>query len=160
MTVEVSYQLEQPNLPSAGLPTGPATSAQALERAHLGGGAIVRPFRRDLKNDYARGRGTPRLRSRIGQILGTEEGELAYDSSFGSRLHLIRHRNLDETTIELARYYVEDPLRRFEPDARVTLVDVTERAQGNGLDVLVKFVPIDKKGNAVGPEDEITIPVR
>jgi phage baseplate assembly protein W len=160
MTVEVSYQLEQTNQSSAGLPTGPASPAEVLARVRVAGGAILRPFRRDLKNDFARGRGNPLLASRIGQILGTEEGELEYDSAFGSRLHLIRHRNLDETTQELARFYVEEPLRRLEPEARVTRVTVEKLAGGKGLLVHVKFVPVDKKGNAVGPEESVAVPVR
>lgn len=161
MTIEVGYLLQQPNLPSAGLPTGPTSAAEVRLRAHVSGGALLRPFMRDLKSDFARGRGMPLHRSRIGQILGTEEGELLYDAAFGSRLNLLRHRNVDETTQELARFYCEEPLRRLAPDIRVTNVLVKKRQpEGNGLDVTVRFVPVDKQGNAVGPEDGTTIPVR
>jgi phage baseplate assembly protein W len=122
---------------------------------------LLRPFQRDQKNDFAQGSGNDLLKSRIGQILGTEEGELAYDSAFGSKLHLLRHRGAtfdQETTDELARFYVVDAVRRYERRARITKVAVRRTSAGNGEEIHVKFVPIDARGNAQGPEDSITIP--
>lgn len=123
---------------------------------------LLRPFQRDQKNDFATGKGNDLLKSRIGQILGTEEGELEYDSAFGSKLHLLRHRGASfdaETTDELARFYVVDAVRRFEKGARITRVSVRKTSAGNGEEIHVKFVPVDPRGNRLGPEDDVTIPV-
>lgn len=128
----------------------------------LFGRALRRPFQRDEKNSFATASGAELHRSRIGQIIGTEEGEIDWDPTLGSRLDLLRHRPLDETTQELARYYVEDALRRQYRGIRVTRVVVTRAQEGatqapNRNDIAVYFVPIDARGAPTEVEDTAVV---
>lgn len=130
-------------------PTGsaPATSARAEAEApargtgneFLGFG-LLRPFRRDLKADFASDGGERVIRSAVGQILGTmagsefTQGELPWRTEFGSLLHLLRHQRNDAVLQELARVYVVDALKRWEPRVVVTSVKVTrERQDGENV---------------------------
>jgi phage baseplate assembly protein W len=97
----------------------------------------------------------------IGQVLGTmagsdyTEGEIPWRSDFGSLLHLLRHRNNDPVTAELARVYIGEALARWIPQIR--LIDVrTEKRKGpegeeNVLEVRIKYriVGIQQAGNEV-----------
>lgn len=108
--------------------------------AFLGFG-LLRPFRRDQKADFAAAGGEALIRSAVGQILGTvgssdfTQGELPWRTEFGSLLHLLRHQRNDRVLEELARVYVVDALKRWEPRVRVTSVQVT-REQLDGENVL------------------------
>lgn len=122
------------------------------------GRGLLRPFRRDKRSDFAAGEGEALVRSAVGQVLGTQgasdftQGELPW-TDFGSLLYLLRNQRNDATLQELARVYVVDALRRFEPRVRVTSVQVTrERQQGeNVLSVRVRYDLIDRQvpGNNV-----------
>lgn len=130
--------------------------------AFLGKG-LIRPFRRDQKNDFANGAGVDVIRATAGQILGTRcdgptsDGEMAWRPEFGSRLFLLRHKPINATTRELARHYSQEALRRWEPRIVVTKAQVDRRAvdasdaQKRGLLVLVFFDLIDRNvsGNRV-----------
>lgn len=93
----------------------------------------VRPFRRDDKNDFANAEGEDLVRSCVGQILNmrgstpTTQGELEWDPDRGSILFRLRHQKNDLIRQELARQYVIDALRRFEP--RVVIKAVTCAAE-------------------------------
>ena len=82
---------------------------------------LIQPFQRDL-DDFANADGAQELQSRIEQVLGTrgtspnEIGEMPWRPEFGSALHRLRHRNMDETIVALARTYVGDSLRRWVPE--------------------------------------------
>ena len=90
------------------------------------GFGLLRPFRRDQKTDFAAGGGEAVVRSAVGQILGTigssdfTQGELPWRTEFGSLLHLLRHQKNDRILEELARVYVVDALKRWEPRVVVT----------------------------------------
>ena len=83
------------------------------------------PFRRDAR-DFARASGVDLLLNKAEQVLGTEadsprgSGELPWRTSFGSVLHLLRHRPNDAGLAELARVHARDALARWVPGARVT----------------------------------------
>jgi uncharacterized protein len=85
------------------------------------GFGLLRPFRRDQKADFAAAGGGALIRSAVGQILGTvgssdfTQGELPWRTEFGSLLHLLRHQKNDRVLQELARVYVVDALKRWEP---------------------------------------------
>jgi phage baseplate assembly protein W len=129
-------------------------------RDFLGYGPI-RPFQRDKKTDWASAGGVRLVLSRIGQILGTRaaspsmQGELPWRDDFGSLLHLLRHRGVDETTIELARVYVAQAISRWEPSAYLTDVEVlTEDVDGQrdaavAIRVAIDIVSRNSPGNAV-----------
>lgn len=98
--------------------------------AHLGNG-LIRPFRRDKKNDFANAAGLALVRSAVGQVLGTKaasdftQGELPWNTEFGSIVFLLRHQNNDDVLQELGRAYVIEALQRWEPrviirDARIS----------------------------------------
>lgn len=108
--------------------------------AFLGYGAL-RPFRRDQKADFAAAGGEALIRSAVGQILGTvgssdfTQGELPWRTEFGTLLHLLRHQKNDRVLQELARVYVVDALKRWEPRVVVTSVQLV-REQEEGENVL------------------------
>lgn len=105
------------------------------------GYGLLRPFRRDQKADFAADGGEAVVRSAVGQILGSigssdfTQGELPWRTEFGSLLHLLRHQKNDRVLQELARVYVVDALKRWEPRVVVTSVLVARETQ-EGEDVL------------------------
>lgn len=105
------------------------------------GFGLLRPFKRDQKADFAAEGGEQLIRSAVGQVLGTSAasdftlGELPWRTEFGSLLHLLRHQKNDVVLQELARVYVVDALKRWEPRVVVTSVHFTRERQ-EGEDVL------------------------
>ena len=93
---------------------------------------LITPLCRDRKRDWTSGTGGNLLVSKVVQALATEgatsgsSGELPWRTSFGSSLHLLRHRRNDAALAELARVYVRDALRRWVPGVRVTSLDVVQ----------------------------------
>jgi uncharacterized protein len=125
------------------------------------GFGLLRPFRRDQKADFAAAGGEAVVRSAVGQILGTvgasdfTQGELPWRTEFGSLLHLLRHQKNDRVLEELARVYVVDALRRWEPRVVVTSVQVM-REQQDGENVLAirlryNLISTNVPGNNVLP---------
>ncbi len=120
------------------------------------GFGLTRPFRRDLKNDFATDGGAALIKSSVSQILGTRaqgakvQGELAWRQEFGSRLYLLRNRkggHLDE----LARAYCLEALQRWEPRVILTGVGTTFDPLIRALRVHVKFdfISRNRPGNNV-----------
>ncbi len=105
------------------------------------GFGLLRPLRRDQKADFAAGGGEQLIRSAVGQILGTigsseiTPGELPWRTEFGSLLYRLRHQKNDSVLQELARVYVVDALKRWEPRVVVTTVQIG-REQHDGENVL------------------------
>ena len=116
-------------------------------QAFLGFG-LVRPFQRDLRSDFAAAGGEQLIRSAVGQILGTvgasdyTQGEVPWRTTFGSLLHVLRHQRNDHVLQELARVYVIDALKRWEPRVVVTSVQIM-REQLEGENVLAIRVRYD-----------------
>lgn len=131
---------------AAYLDTTPNPNDRPLRRApfaHLGRG-LLRPFRRDEKNDFAYAEGEPLVRACVGQLLGMQgssdfsRGELEWDPERGSKLYLLRHQNNDALLRELAKVYVQDAIVRFEPRVRLRAVVCTsERGPTGELNALV-----------------------
>lgn len=162
MPVSASFPL----LPEPTATTPSAAAGVDVEgRAHGGsddaflGFGLLRPFRRDLKADFAADGGERVIRSAVGQILGTmagsdvTQGELPWRTEFGSLVHLLRHQKNDAILHELARVYVVDALKRWEPRIVVTSVKVTrERLDGeNVLAIRLRYnvVSVNVPGNNV-----------
>lgn len=105
----------QPSVSGVGLATIPAG-----DRAYLGT-CLLRPFRRDEKNDFANETGIRLVVAAVVQVLGTicdsgvTSGELPWRTEFGSVIELLRHRNANEILAELANIYVFESLQRWEP---------------------------------------------
>ena len=112
------------------------------------GFGLVRPFRRDGRADFLAAGGEQMIRSAVGQILGTvgasemTQGEIPWRTEFGSLLSRLRHQKNDSVLQELARVYVVDALKRWEPRIVVTAVTV-RRAQHDGENVLAIRIRYD-----------------
>jgi len=121
------------------------------------GVGILRPFRRDQKSDFAAAGGEALIRSAVGQILGTvgssdfTQGEVPWRTTFGSLLHLLRHQKNDNVLQELARVYVVDVLKRWEPRVTVTDVQVTREQRGGepvlAIRVRYNVISVNVPGN-------------
>jgi phage baseplate assembly protein W len=103
---------------------------------------LLRPLQRD-SNDFASVNGQRLLESALGQLLGTRcdgngvQGELPWRTEWGSQLHLIRHRNNDVVTAEMARQYIIEAVGRWMPMVRVGKVRVEQ--VDNTLYLLVDY---------------------
>lgn len=128
--------------PAPGIPADVAVSP--LDRvisvgaqAHLGSG-LLRPFRRDKKNDFANANGLALVKASVGQVLGTHAssdyttGELPWRPEFGSLVHLLRHRLNDEGQQELARFYVLEALQTWEPRVLLKRASITQEKSPEG----------------------------
>jgi phage baseplate assembly protein W len=131
-----------------------ATTAGPKATANPLGAGIVRPFRRTEKADFASDSGPPEVASAVGQILGTRKGSLPWRPEFGSDIELLRHMANDPTLVELARIYVEEPLRRWEPRIQLTDVSVTPITRDT-LNVITVVVNYRIGGN--GAQQNISI---
>lgn len=109
------------------------------------GKGLVTPLRRDGKGDFANTNDVSLVRSHVRQVLNTlcasgiSKGEIPWRPEFGCLLQLLRYRNLDETTIELARTYVVSALQTWLPRIRVTTVDVTADQDNTALLIRVRY---------------------
>lgn len=130
--------------------------------AFLGFG-LTHPFQRDLRSDFAAAGDAQLIRSAVGQILGTvgssdyTQGEMPWRTDFGSLLHVLRHQRNDRVLQELARVYVVDALKRWEPRVVVASVQVM-REQHEGENVLAirtryHIISANTAGNNVLFED-------
>ena len=159
MPASASFPLV-PDLPTASPEAAPQAgterSTHDVTQGFLGFG-LLRPFRRDLKADFAADGGERLVRSAVGQILGTmassdfTQGELPWRTEFGSLLHLLRHRRNDAVLQELARVYVVDALKRWEPRVVVTSVQMTRELQEgqNVLAIRLRYNLVDRASGAV-----------
>jgi phage baseplate assembly protein W len=124
----------------------------------LGRGLSI-PFRRDRQRDFAAASGEALVRSAVAQVLGTvgasdfTQGELPWRTEFGSLLHLLRHQKNDVALREMAKVYVQDALRRWEPRIMVTRLDAErlEDSAGSKLVLRLRYNVIQRNvpGNQV-----------
>ena len=151
-----SWTLEPDAVPSTTTPTPGAISRTPSPLDAFLGYGLVRPFRRDLKSDFASAGGEALVRSCVGQILGTRassdyvQGELPWRPEFGSLLYLGKHRRgplLDE----LVRAWAVDALRRWEPRVQITAVTASFDPKARTLTVSLRYNVIDQNvpGNNV-----------
>lgn len=145
--------------------SGQSDAAAVLASDAFLGVGLLHPFRRDLKSDFASGTGSDLVTSNVRQILGTKggtaarAGEVRWRSRFGSQLHTLRHASNNPAFQELARLYVVDPLRRWEPRARVKQVSL-ERLQTDsrrGYQVHVKYDLVDASAGQRVIDRDVTV---
>lgn len=147
-----------------------AATAERGQLAFLGYG-ILRPFRRDEKNDFANGGGLRLLDARLGQLLATRAdattgaGELPWRTDFGSRLHVLRHRNNSDGLADLAEVIANEAIERWEKN--VVVLEVTaERVSVNGspqartLLVRVRYKVVDQSGADLASERTVDALIR
>jgi uncharacterized protein len=112
------------------------------------GFGLLRPFQRDRRTDFVTAGGVALIRSAVGQILGTigasevTPGEVPWRTDFGSLLFRLRHQKNDHVREELARVYVVDALKRWEPRIIVTAVTIRRLSQ-EGENVLAIRIRYD-----------------
>ena len=152
MTITLNWLFQTQSKPE---PTGPAF-VQASTRPGVGAGelalgcGIVAPFQRDGKGDFLNGCAEVLVRASVERILGvlamsdTTHGDLEWMPEFGSLMDRIRHSNATEGVEDLARYYVVDALRIWEP--RINIIDS-----------LVRFVEHQEPGSPKGTAAEIDL---
>lgn len=172
--MSVSYQLQAP--PAA--PPPPPNPIAITSTSILGptipaflGAGLVCPFVRDQKNDFANDNGLNVIRSCVAQILGTKaaddtgtnQGELVWRPTFGSRLYLLQHRK-GPILAQMARVYVVDALAKWE--TRVTNVRVTAAFFPSQylltVDLLYDVIARNVPGNQVlfpGVAQQVAVPM-
>jgi phage baseplate assembly protein W len=118
---------------------------------------ILFPFRRDA-SDIANSNDIERLtNARIKYILCTKtgpnpgQGDLPWRSNFGSRLWLLRHDADPVVLNEVARSYVIDALRRWEPNIQVESVTVTNANDGV-LEIAMTYSIRGVRNDVTGPQ--------
>lgn len=80
------------------------------------------PIQLDQHGDFALSRYEQSIQEAIWTILSIAPGERLMRPDFGCRIHELVFAPNDAATIGLARFYVEDALRRWEP--RIELIQV------------------------------------
>src|SRR3954465_9247274 len=95
----------------------------------MAGGAVPRPgfafpLRVDGRGGIAEAAEERSIEASIRLILGTNDGERVMRPDFGCNLRALAFDPLDEQTRNLARYRVEEGLRRWEPRIEVMAVAV------------------------------------
>lgn len=112
------------------VPARTASGSTQVTNTIAFGNGLKRPFVRDGRGDWSHASDISVVRANVGQVLGTmassasTAGEVPWRPEFGSLVQLLRFRNLDETTAELARTYVVDALRNWLFRVRVVDSDV------------------------------------
>lgn len=150
-----------PAIPSA----ADASAAQAAANAARGipsflGQGLLRPFRRDTKADFAAGGGIALVRAALGQILGTKAdstrapGECPWDTSFGSRVHLLRHQN----NTAFAAVLVQEAIVRWEPRIRVIAVVLEKTLNPRERIIRVAFNVVDRGGRVLASNLSVGVP--
>jgi len=113
---------------------------------HLGFG-VARPFRRDEKNDFANLGGVDLVKACVAQVLLTRssnpnnpalQGEIDWAPERGSLLYLLKHKKNVLVEHNLAKIYVADALRRWEPRVIVRSIAVSE-SQTNPNVMLIRL---------------------
>lgn len=109
------------------------------------GFGLLAPLRRDRKNDFASAGGEALVRASVQQVLGTvgasdfTQGELPWRTELGSLLFLLRHQKNDVALQELAKVYVADALRRWEPRVVVTSLRAKRLEDGEGNKIVIRL---------------------
>lgn len=145
-----------------------AETGRSIDTSGVTGRGLLRPFRRDRRQDFVSGHGVELVAAAVGQVLGTicaseqTSGELPWRTEFGSLLHLLRLSNASPALMEKARAFVALALDRWEPRARVTGVRIAQvqRAEGIALSIRVAWQLVAQGTDRVlvpGLETEIAL---
>lgn len=83
--------------------------------------------------------GADKVEESIRIILGTQFGERVMRPRFGCNLKSLLFAPNTTVTAQLASYYVEDGLTRWEPRIEVVAVDVTNDHSGAQLQIAITY---------------------
>jgi uncharacterized protein len=110
-----------------------------MKPEHHGRGAAF-PLQVAATGGFREAAGLQKIEESIRIILGTQHGERLMRPTFGCNLKSLAFAPVNEATINLARHYVEEGLRRWEPRIDVMEVSVTARDRREGvLDIHVSY---------------------
>jgi phage baseplate assembly protein W len=132
------------------------------------GNGVLAPLRRDGKGDFANADDIALVRSNVRQVIGTlatsgsTQGELPWRPEFGSIIQLLRFRNLDETTVELARTYVIDALKTwlFRVRVKEATIEIDYEAKALIITVLYDVLAANERSVIVPNTTEtVKVPV-
>lgn len=118
---------------------------------------LLTPFQRDKKQDFARGKSSSLLKSKVLQALMTRgttsrsSGELPWRTAFGSGLDLLRHQRNDDVLTELATVYVKDTLKKWVPE--VNVIEVGTKRDTERLILTVRFTSSGNTSSVMLPID-------
>lgn len=171
MPFDLNWLMQQPAPPETTKPETPAlltsggrTAVQAISY----GSGLVAPFRRDGKGDFVHAADITLVRSNLMQVLhtigssGSTVGEIPWRPEFGSLLHLLRYRNLDETTIALAQTHVLDAIKRWLPRVRVKKTTALANLAENSLTLTVHYDILSSTKRSVlasNVSDSVAVPI-
>lgn len=150
--------------PEAAATQQAAANAAAGQPAFLGVG-LLRPFRRDMKSDFATGTGLALVVACVGQILGTKadtastSGELPWRTDFGSRVHLARHRNNSDALSDFLTVLVQEALSTWEPRVRAVTASIDPTFNQREKRLRVKFDVVDRGGRVLLAGAEAVVPL-
>lgn len=152
MATSATWPLAPTPTPPSPSPGGVSGVGQATIPAGIRvylGHCVIRPLRRDRKNDYAHDGGVALVAAAVVQVLGTicdtgvTRGELPWRTDFGSAVELLRFRNIDDSMEPLANLYVFEALQRWEPRAVVRRTQMAEVVDSEGVGHVVLRVVFD-----------------
>ncbi|MFO0889873.1 MAG: GPW/gp25 family protein [Isosphaeraceae bacterium] len=118
------------------------------------GRGFALPIRLDAHGRMARSSGEQRIRESIVMILGTEQGERLMRPDFGCRLRSLVFAPNNAATVNLARFYIEDALARWEP--RIERVQVEVDSGGEDDDRSGLRLRISYRIKATGDDRSLT----
>lgn len=103
------------------------------------GSGITYPMQPDVSGGIHESTGVQKVEESIRIILGTGYGERLMRQSFGCNLKSLVFAPNNEATANLARYYVEDGLSRWEPRIDVLDVHVKNDNQNGLLNIEINY---------------------
>jgi phage baseplate assembly protein W len=121
------------------------------------GRGLAFPLRVDPQRRLAMSAGEQRIRESIVTILGTEQGERLMRPDFGSRLRTLIFEPNNPATANLARFYIEDALARWEP--RIEQVQVVVDPPSEGGAALNLRILYRIKATGANQSLEFTLPL-
>jgi phage baseplate assembly protein W len=112
------------------------------------------PLQIDTTGGIAEATGADKIRLSVLTILGTHPGERLMRPTFGCPLRDLVFAPLNLATANLATFYVQDALARWEPRIRLDEVQVTPTTDANGQPSL--FIVVRYSPKTSGPAQQVT----
>lgn len=169
MAQSIKYSLlKQPETTKPPVPAKTVSGTKQLIQPISFGSGIITPFRRDGKGDFTNASDITLVRSNVRQVLFTiaqspqSRGELPWRPEFGSVLEVLRFRNFDEVTVELARTYLVDALKTWVPRVRIKSANIVADYDQSLLDITVFYDILNSSRRSVvaaNISDNVQLPV-
>ena len=131
------------------------------------GRGVLRPLTRNSEGDFANSNDIALVRSEIGQTLGTlassavSPGELPWRPEFGSLLYQLRHGNLDDTLVELARSYVAEAIQTWNSRVRIRKLNIVPDLEQRTLTIVMSYdILAARNRSAVSLNEQVQLNLR